>query len=170
MFGGDVFSVSFCLFIKGIRWTLPVLLMTSVESIWMLSVRGSFTYSVFSAGVSFFLPSGSLTLEITRQGRLEYCLKRSTSLTSSSLVRFNETVSLCHSWTSCSKLFRRFDRFLIFWSWSWIIDINLSLGCCCDLCLLVRWWYRCIILGFDVASFISIWSFASGHLYFDFLR
>ena len=36
------------------------------------------------------------------------------------------------SWTSCSKLFRRIVRFWVFCSWSWKIDINLSLECCWD--------------------------------------
>ena len=59
----------------------------------------------------FSLSSGSLTLEITSQDRLEYCLRLSTSLASSSLVRFNRSASLWYSWTSCSKLFRQFLRF-----------------------------------------------------------
>ena len=43
-----------------------------------------------------------------------------------------KNVSLCHSWTSCSKLFWQFVRFWIFWSWIRIININLSLECCWD--------------------------------------
>ena len=66
--------------------------------IWRLSMRSSFIFSVVSAAVSLFLPTESLTSEITRQDRLEYCL--------SSLVRFDKSASLCHSWTSCSILLR----------------------------------------------------------------
>ena len=63
-----------------------------------INMRSSFIFSVVSAAVSLFLPTGSLTSEITRQDRLEYCL--------SSLVRFDNSASLCHSWTSCSILLR----------------------------------------------------------------
>ena len=88
-----------------------------IIEIWRLSVRNSFIFSVVSAAVSLFLPSGILTQEVTRQDRLEYCFRRSTrstSLANSSPVRFDKSSSLCHSWTSCSKLFRRFVRFWIF--------------------------------------------------------
>ena len=54
MFGVDVFSVCFCLFVKGSRWTLSISLLSSVGSIWRLPMRNSFTLSVFSAAVSFF--------------------------------------------------------------------------------------------------------------------
>ena len=161
------------LFVKGSWWTLSILLSSYIGSIWRLSLRSSFTFSVVSAVVSLFMPSGSLTPAIMRQDCLEYCLRQSTSLASSFLVRFDKSASLCHSWTICSKLFRQFFRFWIFWSWSWIIDINSSLECCWDAdyaCVWPRWWCQCIILSFDVASFISIGSFDSGHLYFRFSR
>ena len=132
MFGLDVFSVCFCLFVKGSQWTLFISLLSSVRSIWRLSVRSFFTFSVVSAPVSLFWPSGSLAPEIIRQDHLEYCLRWSSSLASSSLLHFDKSASLCYSWASCSKLFMQFVRFWIFWSWIWIININSSLECCCN--------------------------------------
>ena len=67
-------------------------------------MRSSFPFSVVSATVSLFLPSRSLTPKITRQDRLEYCLRRSISLASSSLVRFDKSASLCPLYKSMKIL------------------------------------------------------------------